>query len=104
MIWLTWRQLRLSALVVLVGLAAYAVALAATRGQLADLYADSPSDFFQLLGLDDLKQGLFDFGTGIIYAVPAVVGVFWGAPMVAHHHVSARPARPSPTATPGEGC
>ena len=38
MIWLTWRQFRLSALAVLVALAAYAVALATTGQQLAELH------------------------------------------------------------------
>jgi ABC-2 family transporter protein len=83
MIWLTWRQFRLSALVVLVTLAGFAVALAVTGPQLADLFTQAPSDFFQRLGLDNTKQALFDFGTALVYAVPAVVGVFWGAPMVA---------------------
>ncbi|MBA2952789.1 ABC transporter permease subunit [Nocardioides sp. MAH-18] len=83
MIWLTWRQLRLSALVVLTTVACFAIALAATGPQLANMFAEAPEDFFDQLGIDDTKQALFDFGTGLVYAVPALVGVFWGAPMVA---------------------
>lgn len=83
MIWLTWRQLRVSALAVLGAAACFALALAITGPQLADLFAESPADFFDRLGLDDGKKAVFDFGTGLVYAVPAVIGVFWGAPMVA---------------------
>jgi len=83
MTWLTWRQFRVSALAVLIALAAFAVVLALTGPQLADLYRDAPEDFFSRLGLDGTKQAVFSIGTALVYAVPAVIGVFWGAPLVA---------------------
>jgi hypothetical protein len=83
MTWLTWRQFRVSALAVLLAIAAFAVVLAVTGPQLADLYRDAPEDFFSRLGLDGPKQAVFSIGTALVYAVPAVIGVFWGAPLVA---------------------
>ena len=83
MTWLTWRQFRVSALAVLLALAAFAVAVAVTGPQLGDLYSQGPSDFFARLGLDGPKKTVFHLGTALVYAVPALVGVFWGAPLVA---------------------
>jgi hypothetical protein len=83
MIWLSWRQFRVSALAVLVAVAAAAIALAVTGPQLADLLTTEGDDFFNRLSLEDGKIALFSLGIGLAYAVPAVIGVFWGAPMVA---------------------
>jgi ABC-type transport system involved in multi-copper enzyme maturation permease subunit len=83
MTWLTWRQFRLSALPVLFALAAVALGLAITGPQLADLFAQDPAEFFNRLGFDGPKQTLFALSTALVYAVPAVIGVFWGAPLVA---------------------
>jgi len=83
MTWLTWRQFRVSALVVLLALAAYAVVLAVTGPQLSDLYKQDPSGFFARLSLDTPKEAVFHVGTALVYVLPAVVGIFWGAPMVA---------------------
>lgn len=83
MIWLTWRQARASALSVLAVLGALAMALAITGPQLADLFSSAPAEFFERLGLDRPKRTIFNLGTALVYAVPAVVGVFWGAPLVA---------------------
>jgi hypothetical protein len=83
MIWLTWRQFRGSAAVVLGAMAVAVVALAITGPQLADALRDSGEGFFTQLGTDDVKKGVFLLGTALAYAVPAVVGAFWGAPMVA---------------------
>jgi ABC-2 family transporter protein len=83
MIWLTWRQFRGSALVVLGALAAAAIVLVITGPQLSDLFREAGEDFFARLGLDGPKQAVFYLGTGVVYGVPAVIGVFWGAPMIA---------------------
>ena len=83
MIWLTWRQLRTSAAIVLGALALAAVALAVTGPQLAELLRVSGEDFFGRLGNDSTKRAVFVVGTGLAYAAPAIVGAFWGAPMVA---------------------
>lgn len=83
MIWLTWRQFRVSALAVLTALVAAVVALALTGPQLSDLLTTAGDDFFDVLGADRAKKALFFVGTALAYAVPAIVGAFWGAPLVA---------------------
>jgi hypothetical protein len=83
MIWLTWRQMRVATLSVFGALGLAAVVLAVTGPQLADLVRDSGESFFDRLGADRLKTAVFTAGTAIVYAVPALVGVFWGAPLVA---------------------
>jgi hypothetical protein len=82
MIWLTWRQFRASALVLLGAVAAAAVVLAVTEPQLAELSRVSGQSFLDVLGTDGTKKLVFYAGTFVIYALPAVIGVFWGAPMV----------------------
>jgi hypothetical protein len=83
MIWLTWRQFRASALVLLGALAAGLVLLAVTGPQLAEMWRGAGASFFGQLGADALKSKIFYAGTWIVTALPAVVGVFWGAPMIA---------------------
>ena len=83
MIWLTWRQFRGSAALVLGALMLAAVALAITGPQLADTLRVSGEDFFTTLSTDAVKKAVFMLGTGVAYVVPAVIGTFWGAPMVA---------------------
>jgi len=83
MIWLTWRQFRVQAVVVYAALLALAVALAMTGGQLLDAYHDSAATFLDQIALDRSDQTLYTVGVAVAYAVPAVIGAFWGAPMVA---------------------
>ncbi len=83
MIWLTWRQFRVSGLVVLTALAAGIVVLAVTGPQLASMWREAGESFFDRLGVDTAKTTVFYAGTWVVYALPAVVGVFWGAPMIA---------------------
>ena len=83
MIWLTWRQFRIPALIVLAALVTGMVALAVTGPQLAELLRTSGQTFFSALSVDQVKKSAFYVGTALVYAIPALVGVFWGAPMVA---------------------
>jgi len=97
MIWLTWRQFRAQAIVAGTALVALAIGYVVTRPSLADLYADSgiPSchahDTCETLRTTFLKQVtadptyivLFLLGLAVLYLMPAVVGMFWGAPLVA---------------------
>lgn len=78
MIWLTWRQFRAPVLVLFAALATGIVALAVTGPQLSALLRDSGPTFFVGLSVDEIKPGIFLLGTGLVYAIPAVVGVFWG--------------------------
>ena len=70
MTWLTWRQFRVPAASVFAGLAVIFVILAITG---PDLVGDTNfSDSDVLFGVTIL----------VMYLLPAVVGVFWGVPMV----------------------
>lgn len=94
MMWLTWRQFRPQAIAAAGALAVIAIALAVARRGLAASYnaaglpachahcATDASLFLDRLG--GLDHILF-FGTVfLLVAVPAVMGVFWGAPLIAH--------------------
>jgi hypothetical protein len=97
MTWLAWRQFRWQAL----GAAAVIVVLAglflATGPHLAGLYAASglpachsldgcpplASRFLAEAKLDAAVPVLFFTGFGVLIALPALIGAFWGAPVVA---------------------
>ena len=64
-------------------LAAGVLVLGITGPQLADLWHSSGATFFEQLGNDTAKTAVFHACTWTLYALPVVVGVFWGAPMVA---------------------
>jgi len=80
MIWLTWRQFRTQAAAVYAGVAAVAVVLAITGPRLVDLARLDGSVFDRLTATD---QNLFNAGVIVLAVAPAVIGAFWGAPMVA---------------------
>ncbi|WP_019630357.1 ABC transporter permease subunit [Actinomadura atramentaria] len=88
MIWLTWRQLRVQASAVLGLLAVLDVVLAVTGPGIADDYArgiaachGDACDIFARRFADD-HRALF-IGTGVaVLFVPAIVGLFWGAPLI----------------------
>jgi hypothetical protein len=80
MIWLTWRQFRTQAAVVFAAVAALAAALAVTGPQLADLYRTAGSSLVDQVSSSD--QSVYYAGLLIVLAVPAVVGMFWGAPLI----------------------
>src|ERR1022692_3158581 len=96
MIWLTWRQFRAQTIAASAALAALAVVLLITGPHLAHLYATSGiatchahSDCANLTNtfINELKAGavyeaLFYLGIGVLFIAPALIGVFWGAPLV----------------------
>jgi hypothetical protein len=96
MTWLTWRQFRVQVSAAVAALAAFAILLAATGPHLASLYAASgitgcrPASCGYLAG-DFLQQvygagtywGLYLLGVMLILLAPAVIGLFWGAPLIA---------------------
>lgn len=97
MIWLTWRQSRLQAASAALVLVAFAVLLTVTGPHLASLYASSPvgscqggpancggpaDEFFQQLLGEGIGK-LYLLGIMLILVAPAVIGVFWGAPLIA---------------------
>jgi len=93
MIWLTWRQFRPQAIVAAGALAVLAVLLAVTGMQLGHLYSASGfaacrSDCGTIAGnfISEAENGLytplFYLGIAVMYAAPALMGIFWGAPLV----------------------
>jgi hypothetical protein len=93
MIWTTWRQFRPQAIVAGAALAAVAIALAVTGPHLAGLYSSSGlatcasncgakvSTFIgQVRG--SATELVFYGGVFLSYAVPALIGIFWGAPLI----------------------
>jgi len=94
MMWLTWRQFRTQTIVATAGLVVVAIVLAVSGVQLADKFHGSiagcaahgscgqlAGDFLQSLrgsGYQAVALGI----TVLIYAVPGLIGVFWGAPLI----------------------
>jgi hypothetical protein len=94
MTWLTWRQFRPQAIAATVALALFAAVLAATEPHMASLYAASGlsachSGTCQHLANNFLGQlygtygVLWTLGVAVILLAPAVIGLFWGAPLIA---------------------
>ncbi|MCZ4509999.1 transporter [Streptomyces sp. ActVer] len=81
MIWLTWRQFRTQATVIYTALVLLTLLLAVTGPQLADLYDTAGDDLFGRITSAD--QTVYYLGLAVVLLVPAVIGMFWGAPLVA---------------------
>ncbi|MER7967228.1 transporter [Streptomyces ardesiacus] len=81
MIWLTWRQFRTQAGVLFAAVAVLAATLAVSGPQLADLYRTAGSSLVDQVSSAD--QTLYYTGLVVVLAVPAVIGMFWGAPLIA---------------------
>ncbi|MFF3621789.1 ABC transporter permease subunit [Streptomyces sp. NPDC002467] len=89
MIWLTWRQYRVQTLVALAALAAVTAFLVVTGLQMRDLY-DSTVAGCQGADCERAKtalaadyQTLVYYVTSLLLVVPGIIGVFWGAPLIA---------------------
>ncbi|HET7018351.1 MAG TPA: ABC transporter permease subunit [Streptosporangiaceae bacterium] len=96
MIWLSWRQFRTQAIVAGGVLAALAIAMLATGFSLAHLYQTSGLPGCQAKNIchdalvvfnKDLTNSVYEFifyiAIGLLYLTPALIGAFWGAPLVA---------------------
>jgi hypothetical protein len=93
MIWLTWRQFRPQAIAAACALAAVAIVLAATRPGLSAGYtaaglsachahcATAASIFLDRVG--NLDHALYFGSVLLIIVAPALIGLFWGAPLIA---------------------
>src|SRR4051794_26885635 len=94
MIWLTWRQFRAQAVAGLIGIAAVVAIFAATRPALTGL-ARSTGYLGCTTGCADLAETFVDqaagaffgvlyyFGIILLFGLPGLIGLFWGAPLVA---------------------
>jgi ABC-2 family transporter protein len=96
MIWLSWRQFRTQAIVAGGVLAVLAILMLATGFGLAHLYNVSGLAGCQakhschnalVLFTGSLRGSVYEFvfyiAVGLIYLAPALIGAFWGAPLVA---------------------
>jgi hypothetical protein len=93
MMWLSWRQFRAQGLAASAALAAVAVTLGATGPHVLSLYqsaglTDCHTTCGQLAAnfISSLRSGgyapIFYAGVAILYLAPALIGIFWGAPLV----------------------
>lgn len=97
MLWLTWRQFRTQALVAAAALAAFAITLVITGIGVRDRFSaaglpgcHAHHNCEQLVTnfISQLRSGrpydlLFNLGAVVVYVVPALIGLFWGAPLIA---------------------
>ena len=96
MIWLTWRQFRVQALTAATALAAVAILLGVTGPPMANRYAASglagchgdgcanlASAFLSQLQTGAVDHVVYPVGLLLILATPALIGLFWGAPLIA---------------------
>jgi ABC-type transport system involved in multi-copper enzyme maturation permease subunit len=104
MIWLTWRQFRAQAITAAAALVAFAIVLAAAEPSLSGVYHSS--GFASCHGaactglastfINDLASGggiagvpgtpymiLYFLSVVVILITPAIIGIFWGAPLIA---------------------
>jgi len=94
MIWLTWRQFRAQAIAAAAALVVLAVIFGVTEPHLAHLYhvsglatcrtncAALSSTFVANMKADAIYPVPFIAGLGVLYLAPALIGLFWGAPLV----------------------
>jgi hypothetical protein len=95
MTWLTWRQFRAQAVTAVAALAVFAVLLAVTGPHVASLYSASgitgchggscgqlASTFLSQVGAG-LYTVVYMLGIAGVVLAPAVIGIFWGAPLIA---------------------
>jgi hypothetical protein len=94
MIWLTWRQFRIQAITTAAALAAFGILLAATGPHLANLYAASKITGCHGFACQPVVNAflgqlagpypvVYLLGIGLILVAPALIGIFWGAPLIA---------------------
>jgi hypothetical protein len=80
MIWLTWRQFRTQGAVVFGPIVVILAALAATGPHLARMYQTRGDRFLD--GIGGLDTDLYLITVLALLALPALIGMFWGAPLV----------------------
>jgi hypothetical protein len=93
MMWLTWRQFRAQAIGAAIALAVMAVVLAVTRPGLVTGYtaAGLPACHARCMaiaslfidGVGSLDHILYFGGIALAYLAPVLMGLFWGAPLIA---------------------
>ncbi|MGK5685479.1 ABC transporter permease subunit [Actinoplanes sp. URMC 104] len=93
MIWLTWRQFRLQAVVIVALVAAVVAALLVAAPGMFGIYRDtglaactgacqSAADAFAKQVGSSAYFTVYLVGSAVLLLLPALIGVFWGAPLV----------------------
>ena len=77
MSWLAWRQMRVQAATGALALAALALLLGVLTARAAHLGGGDVIN-----SLASSQRSVFAAGTAILLIVPAIIGAFWGAPMI----------------------
>jgi hypothetical protein len=126
MIWLTWRRFRAQAITAVAALAAFAIVLALSESHMSSLYAASgiadcrgdtcaglASHFLINLtsgrGVPLLPDGtneyviLYFLSILVILIAPAIIGIFWGASLIARELETGPAGWPGTRASPGPG-
>jgi len=92
MTWFTWRQFRAQAVVTAAVLAAFGILLLISGRTIADLYADvaacegdctSTIESFLTAARRGLPGQVYAGALALLYVLPALIGIFWGAPLIA---------------------
>jgi ABC-type transport system involved in multi-copper enzyme maturation permease subunit len=95
MMWLAWRQARTQTLVTAALVAVFAILLLATGPHLVTLYRDSSfaachhncgqdaSNFLNQLASTAPYHLIYLLGALLLVLLPVVIGLFWGAPLIA---------------------
>ena len=83
MTWLAWRQLRAPAAATYGAAALLAIALLVTGLRVGDLAHDTPAGFLQALAASSTDTAMLTAGMAAVLLLPAMIGAFWGAPIVA---------------------
>ena len=95
MIWLTWRQFRAQSVVGAVVLVVAVLASVLAGRAFAEMWTNSGAaacpatgdcpalDSFLSEANKSWASAVYGFGAALLYLVPPLVGVFWGAPLVA---------------------
>ncbi|MEV4622847.1 ABC transporter permease subunit [Asanoa sp. NPDC049573] len=92
MIWFTWRQFRTPAAITAGALAVFAIVLLVSGNAITDAYAGVATcrsdcgnaiDAFLTQVRNSAGGTIYNIGLAIMYAAPPLIGVFWGAPLIA---------------------
>jgi len=83
MIWLTWRQFRLQAVVIFTAVLMIGFLLLLTGPDLLHTYQVNKPGFLDQLEFQQWNKRLYFVGLVAAYAAPPLIGAFWGAPLVA---------------------
>jgi ABC-2 family transporter protein len=94
MTWFTWRQFRTQTWITLGCLAAVVIVLAISGHDLADLWTSSgaaachshcgtATDSFITQVRSSFSDKIFNLSTALLYVMPGLIGIFWGAPLIA---------------------